>query len=234
MMKVPVNPYGDICLLINTRGEIFQNNRALEITDQTSPKLEGIAFEVNNVMRQKQLDIKNGKEVNNSIQYVGAAFAIDAIKKEGTTLKNEFYSVTVDREKIKDIPADNNGFVHIDIRDRKDPKEGMPTHSIIASPKFYNGYLDQYVVKEMKISKEDLLNPKLAIPKEITTKEGEKKTVETIALTLTSNNKLQPDKYKYPQLPEGVAVQATVYDVNKEDRMQKIEQKKEKKQLRIS
>jgi hypothetical protein len=100
-MKVPVNPYGDICLLINTRGEIFQNNRALEITDQTSPKLEGIAFEVNNVMRQKQLDIKNGKEVNNSIQYVGAAFAIDAIKKEGTTLKNEFYSVTVDREKNK-------------------------------------------------------------------------------------------------------------------------------------
>lgn len=230
LLKMPTNQYGDICLLINTRGEIYQNNKALGLNDQESTKIEGVAFEVNNVRRQKLLDLKNGKEMDNSIKFVGAAFLFAPEQKEGTKEKQPFYTIQLDKSAIMDIPTDNNGLIHIDIRERKEQKKGLPTHSVVASPNYYNGWLDPSVSKEIKISKNDLLNPKATLSKEYTTKNGETKTAETIALTLSSDNKVSFSSKLYKETAP-IPLQATAIDIDKEKRIQKIEERKEKKNL---
>lgn len=180
---VTVMPNGD---LTPTYGKYDENTLKAEI--------KGHGTEVNRVDRQIKNfnEITKGEEIN--LSTVGTAWKFN--DKDG----GEFYGIILDNDKLKFVPVDDNGMLHLNIHSIKEAKGGSaPTHFITLDTEFLNGRLDVYSVVDFQVKKADILNKKVNIEM-VKNTNGQESVTHSTFINITSDNRVVLSKNKYPDL----------------------------------
>ena len=179
-------------------------------------KIEGYAIEVNKVHRNMLKAEQEGINLN----YVGNAWS-----KDGK------YSIVLEPDKVKFMPMDDNGMVHLAIHALKEKKsESAPDCVIVPEQEFTFNKIDTYSLKDFIIKKSDIINPKVIIEKKATV--GDKEyTKNEVYISINAENKVSLNLSKYKELSEngGYKLNGTATDVNVEERQNQIEAIKAKK-----
>lgn len=202
------NTKQSICLLITSNGDIKFNNKAVGIESE-SPTISGKAYEVNTLARKNALvkKIENTekandpkfatiiKEINSIAEFVGTAYEKKNIK-EGE-ISNRFCNLSLNRQDIATLPTDNYGNIKLDIIARKEVGKDGSSHFIIPSTSTYKGFLNPNAEYEIKVPKDEIMNPNLIQVVNFKNKEGKDVSLEKINLTITSDEKLVINKGIY-------------------------------------
>lgn len=178
-------------------------------------KIEGFAIEVNKVHRNMLKAEQEGINLN----YLGNAWS-----KEGK------YNIVLDPEKVKFMPIDDEGMVHLAIHALKDKKsDNAPDCVIVPEQEFTFKKIDTYSLKDFTIKKSDIINPKVIL--ERTTTIGDKEySKKEVYININEENKVSLNLAKYKELAGngGYKVNGIATDVNVEERQQRIEAKQKK------
>lgn len=98
----------------------------------------------------------NNEQEKSQREYFGSAFRLQP-KDKATEVEFPAYSVVIDVEKASKLNEDEKGNIHLSLYERKEQKEGNPTHSVVETYLNKDGeYSDQYTCKDIVMQKSEL------------------------------------------------------------------------------
>lgn len=132
---------------INSDGSLVSSSKRYEKAET----ITGKAFEVDRVERQLKAAKERMGEKEVSLESVGVAWKMQGKEKP-------YYSLCLNNDKVKYLPMDDDGKLHLALREMKEKKsESAPSHVVVMETAFLNGRLDENAEVEFTVQKSDVM-----------------------------------------------------------------------------